>query len=320
MALGFSHHSRSGHLLPHHQTSYPHLVLILVLAGLGLAAFTTTAAAGPPQTEQGSISLSGEVSGPPPSTAPTIAQPTNGQHFSQNPITVSGSCTSGLIIKVFRNGSLAGSANCSAGSFSLSIDLVVGQNNLVARGYDSLDQPSPDSATVVVFLDLQSNSPILPTQRTGGQAATAASSGVSQLLITTDSAYKGIFPDQALTWTATIQGGRGPYAVSWDWGDGKIDLVSRQTPGSFQIEHTYAKPGRYKVVVKVADASGQTAQLELVTIVNGQVPSTTGSKTPLSGQLLVAWPLLLVAIQIVISFWLGEAYQRRLDRRQIQPA
>ena len=66
------------------------------------------------------------------------------------PVTVTGLCPDGLLVKLFKNNVFAGSVDCTKGSYSLKIDLFTGQNDLVARVYDSLDQPGPDSSIVRV--------------------------------------------------------------------------------------------------------------------------------------------------------------------------
>jgi len=54
----------------------------------------------------------------------------SGQSFTTLPITVSGLCPSGLLIKVFDNNIFAGSAECSSGSYELKIGLFDGTNSL----------------------------------------------------------------------------------------------------------------------------------------------------------------------------------------------
>ncbi len=58
---------------------------------------------------------------------------------------MSGICPGDLLVKIFKNNVFAGSVQCKNGSYSIVIDLFSGQNELVARVYDALDQPGPDS-------------------------------------------------------------------------------------------------------------------------------------------------------------------------------
>src|SRR5947208_1368384 len=99
----------------------------------------------PPQNPQsGSVGLQGQISAPPPSVGATISIPRDGQSFTTLPVTVSGICPKDLLVKLFKNNVFGGSVQCKNGSYSLLIDLFSGQNELVARVYDSLDQAGPD--------------------------------------------------------------------------------------------------------------------------------------------------------------------------------
>lgn len=102
-------------------------------------------------SEDGSVGVSGVVSAPPPSNAPIISLPNDGASISRIPVTVSGICDADLLVKVFKNGVFAGSAQCQNGSFSLQTDLFNGRNDITARQYDLLDQESPASGIVSVL-------------------------------------------------------------------------------------------------------------------------------------------------------------------------
>src|SRR5690554_2538995 len=65
------------------------------------------------------IGMEGRIIQPPPTDAPTISLPANGAVFSEIPITVSGLCTDGLLIRVFKNNVFGGSAMCEGGSYTL---------------------------------------------------------------------------------------------------------------------------------------------------------------------------------------------------------
>ena len=94
--------------------------------------------------QSSSVGIDGTVRGDPPKNPATISTPGNGQTFAVQPIKVSGLCTTGLLVKIFKNGVFAGSAQCISGSYSLIIDLFDGKNDLIARVYDALDQAGPD--------------------------------------------------------------------------------------------------------------------------------------------------------------------------------
>jgi hypothetical protein len=256
--------------------------------------------------ESGSVGIEGRISSPPPSVAATISIPRDGQSFTTLPITVSGICPNGLLIKLFKNNVFSGSAQCNNGSFSLQTDLFSGQNDLVARVYDALDQAGPDSNTVhVTFSDTQPNSG-------------------PRVSLTSNFAKRGANPKETLTWPIILSGGRGPYAISVDWGDGKApDLISQAFPGTFDTKHVYDSPGVYNIIIKATDADKGVAFLQLVGIANGALSQDSGgtgkddsgSKTITK----ILWqPAAIVLPLIMTTFWLGKKHEIKTIRRKIE--
>ncbi|MBW3538624.1 PKD domain-containing protein [Candidatus Parcubacteria bacterium] len=305
--LKLSHHRHTARHLPHHHTSYSALAFVVMLTGVLLLAVTHSAGAATPYDgpESGSIGLSGRVAGPPPAGGATILEPRSGQRFSTTPITVRGTCPKGVIVEIFKNDVFAGAAVCSdEGGYSLLVDLFPGQNRLVARVFDALNQAGPDSLAVTVFYD---EPPAIGSQLRPGEQA---------LVLKSDTAWKGVSPGSLLSWPVEVTGGRTPYAVSWDWGDDSVEPITRTEEGTFSSKHTYTKPGNYILRVKAADASGRAAYLQLVAVVNGAVGgASTTTPGPLNGKLLLAWPMYGAAVLMLGSFWLGERFQLRRDRR-----
>jgi len=259
--------------------------------------------------ESGSIGVEGTISSPPPTQGATISLPTNGQSFTNIPVTVSGMCPNGLLVKVFKNNVFAGAVQCNNGSFSIVIDLFPGTNELVARVYDALDQPGPDSNTVTVNF------------------------AASRVTLTSNYAKRGAFPGQELSWPIVLSGGIGPYAMSVDWGDGSApDLMSVEFPGTINIKHKYDSPGIYNVIVKATDKNGNTAYLQIVAVANGPLTQDNGStgsenvdgkddgskkSTPTETKIL--WQPAAVTIPFIAStFWLGKKYELRTIRKKIE--
>lgn len=301
--LKLSHHSHSGRLKPHEYTSYLPLGLLLLLVGFALTFYTATAA-DHPGPESSSIGLSGVMPGEPPTTAATIDSPTNQQRFSISPVTVSGTCPKNTLVEIFKNDIFAGSTPCSeAGIYSIDVDLLIGQNILIARVYDSLNQPGPDSNSVIVFYDA------LPPQ--AGPLNPLDFGGV-QLLLNTDAVFRGVFPDQELKVPLEILGGTPPYAVNIQWGDTTNKVVSRNDNVSFTTIHTYTKSGTYQVSFQASDAVGRVAFLTVASIVNGQPPIVTVASTEVTNRLLVLWPLYTATLAVLISFWLGERREKHV--------
>ncbi len=286
------------------------LLLATVLACASMVVESASAAAPPPQNPQsGSAGLEGTVQTPPPSTAATITTPTTGQSFTKMPITVAGTCTSDLLVKIFANNVFVGSALCISGSYSLQVDLFDGRNDLVARIFDSLDQPGPDSNIVTVTYN--------NTQFTG--------TGISRLTLTSPYARRGANPGQQLTWPIIISGGTAPYALSVDWGDGKgATLYSEPFAGTVDIDHVYANAGVYVVTVKGTDKNGQTAFLQLVGQANGaagKADATGGNNFAVlaTTQTKVSWlPVIIAAILMLFAFWLGRRYELTELRKHLE--
>ncbi len=299
-----------GKLRPHRHTSYAGLFFALMVVGILLLGMSFAASAAVPAVnpQTGSVGLTGTVRGPAPSTAASIANPRDGSRTSSIPITVSGTCPVNTFVSITKNGVFGGVTSCQDdGTFTLLVDLFDGQNRLVAQVSDALGQLGPGSSPVNVFYDAPSLN--LPGGTTG-----------KQLFLEVTTTVLGGDPNQALGRGATIVGGSGPYAVSWDWGDGESSLSSQQDAGPVSASHAYTRPGNYRVIVRVTDAQGNAAFLQLVTVVNGpaeQLGSTRGNGLgAAAGALLTAWPLYVLALVMVAFFWLGERRELHKLRRQ----
>lgn len=257
----------------------------------------------------GSTGLQGTISAPPPTTGATISIPRDGQSFSENPVNVSGICPDGLLVKLFKNNVFAGSAQCSGGSFSMSIDLFNDQNQLVARVFDALDQPGPDSNTVTVTY------------------TTTSPSQLDRVNLTSNYAKRGANPGQLLIWPIIISGGSGPYAVNIDWGDGKEpDLQSVEFPGQFDIQHVYDNPGVYNILIKATDKNGNASYLQLVGVGNGPLSQTTASGVgggseieSVTTRTRILWePAAIVAPFVFFTFWLGKKHELKTLKQKIE--
>lgn len=302
-----SHHEHTGRLRPHEYTSYGQLGLLLLVVGVVLLSATVNAATPYTGPEVSSVALSGTMPAPAPTVAATISSPAQKQHFTTSPITVSGTCPKDTLVEIYKNDIFAGSTPCDDnGRYALDVDLLLGQNVLIARVYDSLNQPGPDSSPVTVFYDA------LPAQSAG---ITPLNFGGNQLLLNTSAVYRGVFPGHPLSIPITILGGTPPYAVNVQWGDGTNSVIPRADNITFNAVHTYQKPGTFQISIQATDSQGRVAFLVVAAIVNGQpsvIPVTsTTPKTPLN-KFLVLWPLYTAAVAIVTSFWLGERREKHI--------
>jgi hypothetical protein len=285
-------------------------VLSLVVIATFVAVHGSVRAATPVKNPQnGSVGLEGTISAPPPSRGATITNPVTGRTFTTLPAAVNGLCPQGTMVKLFSNNIFIGSVKCDNGSFSLQVDLFSGKNELIARVYDDLDQAGPDSNTVTVqFSD--------------------ASLGAfdSRVSLTSPFAKKGANPGETLSWPIIISGGTGPYALSVDWGDGKaVTLKSIPFSGTINVDHVYDSAGIYRVVVKVTDAKGSTAYLQLIGVGNGSVgANSTKTKDGTANTVTVTQtkysiiPSLVSIPLILTTFWLGRKYELQALRKRIE--
>jgi hypothetical protein len=254
--------------------------------------------------KSGSVGIQGVIPSPPPTRGATIAVPSNGAVFTATPITVSGLCPTGLLVKIFDNGVFVGSTVCSRGSYSLQIDLFSGRNDLVARVYDALDQAGPDSNTVTVtFNDAQFL-----------QFGT-------HLSLSSAYAERGAPPGTELDWPVLLSGGNGPYAISVDWGDGSpTDLLSVTTAGTINLKHVYKVAGIYKVIVKATDKNGDTAFLQMVGQATGATQNNKTGNNIIIETKVMWWPILAMIPLIFASFWIGRRHQMQTLRKKLERA
>ncbi len=254
--------------------------------------------------QNGGVGLEGKISAPAPKNAPTISIPTNGLSLTSLPITVSGVCSGDVLIKLFKNNVFTGSDQCKNNSYSIITDLFTGVNELVARGYDQLDQASPDSNIVNV------------TYSENGPGALT-----SRLTVTTNYTRKGANPNDLLTWPVIISGGTSPYAVSVDWGDGSsMDVYSAPTVGEFSVKHKYEKSGIYRALLKVIDKNGMVAYLQLTAICNGEVKDGAvagASANTAKPKTIVMWQPAIISIPLIVAtFWLGKKFELKRIKRK----
>jgi len=280
----------------HKNTLLKKAIWVMIVVGFLMASLSMVAqAVVNPQSD--GVGVEGKISAPPPTSAPTISNPTNGRNITELPINVTGVCQTNLLVKLFKNNVFAGSALCQNGSYTIVTDLFSGSNELVVRAYDDLDQASPDSNLVTVnFQDA------------------ARPQSVSRITMITNFARRGANPGFELPWPISISGGIAPYAISVDWGDGsQPDIYAVAVPGDFTIKHKFEQSGIYRVLIKATDKDGNTGYLQLTAISNGspgQSDVEGAENTNVKSKTRVLWQPMLIFIPLLIStFWLGKRYE-----------
>lgn len=303
-----SKHRHTGKVRPRQDTSYFPLAVLLFVVGIALTIFSTTVihAWERPGPAAESVSLNGVMPGPPPKTAATIDYPNNGQRFGTSPIDIRGICPPKTLVEIFKNDIFAGSTICTdRGTYATQIDLIIGQNIIIVRVYNDLNEPGPDSKSITVYYDA------LPPQ---GSPLTPFDFAGDQMLLVTDAVFRGAFPDQEMPVPISIVGGTPPYAINIQWGDSSNTVVPRNDTTPFNTSHVYKKPGVYEITLQGTDSKGRVAFLRVAAIVNGQPSVSTVADTQKSNadKLLVLWPLYAASVAVVISFWLGEKREKHL--------
>lgn len=289
-------------------------VLLMMVSVALLPNFAPAKAAGP---QSGSINVNSIVYGPPPATAPTIDNPANNDRFTQNLIAVSGTCLPGLTVRVFSNNVFVGSTICSgSGNYNMQINLFLDRNDLIARQYDGLNQPSPDSNLVTVYYTL----PIVPPNQTVKPPTITRE---NQLIINYDYSVSGAHAGSQFNLPFQIIGGTGPYAISIDWGDGTSDVYTRDENGSYSMDHVFDHRGNYVVTIRVADKSGQHAYLQTLIIVTGN--NDIGSKIlePLyQCKPDILWPVVaglgLLLLIILLTYLLARQHGENVEYKELE--
>jgi hypothetical protein len=291
---------------------YPLIIFLLLAVGVFLVTATFPSLAA-------DIHVRAKVSAPFVTDPASIDSPTEGSHFSSIPIEVSGTCTTNAAyVEIFRNGQMSGTAVCDIDQkYNLAIDLFPGQNKLEAHVFNMTDDEGPVSLPVNVFYDVPQLPPTTSTGKPGSKPTTSRPSAPS-LVVSTEFVYKGYRLNDLVTWPISISGGRAPYTINVDWGDGSYSSYSRSGQGAFEITHQYTRlpsSGKtFTIKVSSTDAGGDRAYIQFfVVIVSKLIPPPAAnifSKSPpsISGHswLWFAWPAYLLLFIMVLSYWLGE--------------
>lgn len=298
--LNLQPHLHSGRVLPHAHTSYAGMAFVLLMGGLALGSVSLGS-----EAADGAYSVTATVQGPAPRQAALITSPASGDTVYNLPVEVKGTCESGAEIRLYTGQVLRGSQICQDdGSFDLPAALDPGTNILVARSFNLAGQEGPASDGVTVRY----------APAPGSVEEAFYGSGVTQLSaplrLTTDQPLVAAWTREAADWSVKISGGQPPYALQFDWGDGSTDLVSQPGPGGAAVTHAFKKSGSYTIKVTAKDNAGLSGYLQIAAVVHdhqGAVAAVRGSGIP---NLAIAWPVYAALCLMLLSFWLGERFEK----------
>lgn len=302
-----SHHRHTAKVLPHHHTSWPFVVLLLLLVGAVLVQATY-------QVRAADLAVTATAEGPLPPSAAVITTPQTGSTLADTPILVAGTCPAPYIVKLYRNQIFSGAAQCEPdNTFRILTDLFEGKNELEAKIFNFAGQEGPTPIKVTVMYTLPAGA--APPEETQVPVIQ------EPFLLTTDQFFKANQDKQHIDWTFGITGGTGPYDIEVDWGDGNKSTLKDFAGSSFSVTHEYAKNSTirayYKVQVRAVDASDRTAHLQVFSVLNYSVAAAGGNDLPgspttlkppsggMSQQVAYIWGAYTAASLLAISFWLG---------------
>ncbi|MDN5275533.1 MAG: hypothetical protein JWN33_182 [Candidatus Saccharibacteria bacterium] len=338
-AVSFSAHHHTGRRLTHRHTSHGALLLIVILAGIVLFANILTIKASS-LTTSGSSVITAVVSGPPPSEGADIISPVNNYEAPSAVQAVEGTCPSGTLVVVYRNGDSAGSITCStSGLFELDVQLLSGLNILQAQNYDGVNQPGPATSPVYVYytppvVPEAPTTPASPTTPTTAipitptppapalpdpQPATStdpcalAPSSSENLSVSVGCIIRSSYVGETIELPLYVGGGLKPYALLVNWGDATDDVYSVSEPGKVSFKHTYHTGGVHSVMLKLVDHSNSSYQIQTVIQVSDPAAgagSTSDLPETVRPWIEVTLPIYWTLVALVSGFWLGDIFDR----------
>lgn len=340
-----AHRRHSFKLLPHYHTDYPLVLFILLIAGLftyGWQSFVTAA-------DGGSYQVNAIIEAQPLTQAATISSPAEGAQLSENITTISGTCPNDSYVSVERNAAYAGTAICNNGSWSLDLTLTPGKNELRAQAFNVTNQAGPVGDVRTVYyqppqvtpsVSNDVSQPAVTTPPTSSSARTSppAAGTAAPLVLSSSFSFMGVKVGDELSQTFTISGGRGPYAVHIEWGDGQDEIISVSQAGDFTVKHRYESDGTgtrstFVINVTISDVDGTKALLQTMAVVtpvddaNGAIAGILGNSgrgdngnDVRSGLSSLVWQVTAAAYTAIMvglaSFWLGQRHELALLREQ----
>lgn len=112
--------------------------------------------------------------------------------------------------------------------------------------------------------------PVISTPAPSPPPATPAPTTVSVLTIGIIANPPAPEKREAVTVTASLQGGRGPFQFAWAFGDGALEQGT-----SPNVTHRYAADGLKLIAVTATDADGRTAATSTAVTVKADLPATS---------------------------------------------
>lgn len=240
--LGLHQHKHTGKKMPHANTSYGALFVLLLFPVIMLSLLANIVMA-----SNHNIKVSASILAPLPLDPPTL-KTSESSPTTRSSTNVSGTCpvtVPAVIIVIYNNGRQVGSTFCSTGgTYYLSLPLTIGHNKL--------------QATVVnITHQVGSSSPVVDLVRhpiTDNQIDNIFD------LVSLEPFYI-MSPDGHVKWRGEIIGGQAPYEITIDWGDGVKDTAHVGQASVIEYSHVYKSPHSYSVRITAKDSDGQVVSI-----------------------------------------------------------
>lgn len=298
--LKLQHHRHSGRKLHHEHTSYRALAVILVLAATFMMGVTAVGRA----AADSLVSVGGTVMAPVPSASATITTPAAGEVVNSSDTIVAGNCPLSepqVAIVLTIDDIPVGSALCgSTNDFALPVQLTPGAHRIVAQTHTITYGLGKNSEPVSVTYT--------PTRK--NTAVTAAQPTVSP-----QAPFSVLAASLNTEWSGAIGGGKAPYKVLIDWGDGVRKDYTVTTAGEQRFEHRYGAFRSYNARIAVTDAAGQSIQQQYAAIAYTTAASlATASTQPaplITATVAGLYGLFLTVSSVGLIAWLEAKHAAR---------
>lgn len=260
-----------------------------------------------------SYDVNASVAFPAPTQPAVFTNSPNGTSVGSPQITLTGTCEALVpngVVSIWRNGTVVGSAPCN-GTFSVAVMLLNGSNTLVARSASISSQYGPDSNVITVTYILPPQTPPsapLPAQPNEAPSVPALEAGIAANLVVLPTQAFGVMNTvNEVALDINVIGGRSPYTIRINWGDGSEETKVVDQLGLYRFTHVYAKPGTYTVSGVIRDVLGAVTTFSYG-VVSERTPiaGTVSNGTPLpslseqgTGQWI--WPAVTIGASIIVA-------------------
>ncbi len=303
---------------------HPITIFFLLCVGVFIVGSTIRALAS-------DIAVTAKVAAPALADGALILSPVDGAVFTQETVSVTGTCPVNSYVTVERNAIFAGVGFCDGtGAYAVSISLFPGANVLSAQAYNLTDDAGPVTPDVSVIYTVPEtippgpiSVPEIPEQGSDDHVDISSVDTPGDLpVILSSYGYRPVTADSVFSWDIYLAGGRAPYTLYVNWGDGQESTIKEDKAEKVTMRHSYKKQGYYNIKIKMVDAKNKVSVLQLVAVVQSPVtPSainniinSPGSKSFFSegwallvkNWLAVAWGSYITVTLMAVSFWLGE--------------